>query len=93
MLTLTTFIDEYAKKNEITKRQSREEIERFVDTFKQLTYEFGGINILGFMKSEVITSPAKTVKNPKTQEDVEIPERDAIKLKISRKFKYMEGED
>lgn len=93
MLTLTTFIDRYAEINEMPKTKARAEIERFINTFKDCTIADGGVNILGFMKSEVVTNPAKTVKNPKTQEDVEIPARDVVKLKISRKFKYIDGED
>lgn len=92
MLTLKSFIDTYAEMNNITKKQSREEIERFIETYKTVTIENGGINLVGFAKSEVVTIPSKTVKNPKTKEDVVVPERQAVKLKISRKFKYMEDE-
>lgn len=81
MLTLTTFIDEYAKKNEITKRQSREEIERFVDTFKQLTYECGGITIIGFIKSEVKEQSAREYINPKTREKGFSEAKTVVKVK------------
>lgn len=93
MITLKSFIDTYAEMNNITKKQSREEIERFIETYKTATIENGGINLVGFAKSEVVTIPSRTVKNPKTQEEVVIPERRGVKLKISRKFKYMDDEN
>ena len=76
MLNISEFINKYAEINEITKKQSKEEIERFVSTFKALTFE-GGIDIRGFMKSEVIDVPAKKV----------------VKIKVSSKFKNMNMEE
>ena len=73
MLNISEFINKYAEINEITKKQSKEEIERFVSTFKTLTFE-GGVDLRGFMKSEVVNVPAKKV----------------VKIKVSSKFKNLE---
>ncbi len=92
MFTQKDFINFYAERNETTKTKAKEDIARFIDTFKAATFE-GGVNLLGFMKSEVVDQPAKTVKNPATQEDIQIPARRVVKVKISKKFRDMESEE
>lgn len=89
MLNISEFINKYAEINEITKKQSKEEIERFVSTFKALTFE-GGIDIRGFIKSEVVNVPAKKGRNPKDGTEISIPSHKIVKIKISKKFKNLE---
>ena len=89
MLNISEFINKYAEINEITKKQSKEEIERFVSTFKALTFE-GGIDIRGFIKSEVVNVPAKEGRNPKDGTEISIPPHKIVKIKISKKFKNLE---
>ena len=91
MLNISEFINKYAEINEITKKQSKEEIERFVSTFKALTFE-GGIDIRGFMKSEVIDVPAKKCRNPKDGSIVDVPAKKVVKIKVSSKFKNLTEE-
>ena len=90
MLNISEFINKYAEINEITKKQSKEEIERFVSTFKALTFE-GGIDIRGFIKSEVVNVPAKKGRNPKDGTEISIPPHKIVKIKISKKFKNLES--
>ena len=89
MLNISEFINKYAEINEITKKQSKEEIERFVSTFKTLTFE-GGIDLRGFIKSEVVNIPAKKGRNPKDGTEISIPPHKIVKIKISKKFKNLE---
>ena len=90
MLNISEFINKYAEINEITKKQSKEEIERFVSTFKTLTFE-GGIDLRGFIKSEVVNVPAKKGRNPKDGTEISIPSHKIVKIKISKKFKNLES--
>ena len=90
MLNISEFINKYAEINEITKKQSKEEIERFVSTFKTLTFE-GGVDLRGFMKSEVVDVPAKKGRNPKDGTEISIPSHKIVKIKISKKFKNLES--
>ena len=76
MLNLTTFIEKYSEINDMPKTKARAEIERFIATFKTCTYDFGGINLMGFAKSEVVDVPAKKV----------------VKIKVSSKFKNLTEE-
>ena len=89
MLNISEFINKYAEINEITKKQSKEEIERFVSTFKTLTFE-GGIDLRGFMKSEVVDVPAKKCRNPKDGSIIDVPAKKVVKIKVSSKFKNLE---
>ena len=90
MLNISEFINKYAEINEITKKQSKEEIERFVATFKTLTFE-GGVDLRGFIKSEVVNVPAKKGRNPKDGTEISIPSHKIVKIKISKKFKNLES--
>ena len=76
METLNSFIRKYAELHSIPMTQARAEIERFESAFKEITVESGGIDLRGFMKSEVVNVPAKKV----------------VKIKISSKFKNLTEE-
>lgn len=91
METLNSFIRKYAELHSIPMTQARAEIERFESAFKEITVESGGIDLRGFMKSEVVNVPAKKGRNPKTGETIDIAPKKVVKIKISSKFKNMEG--
>ena len=61
METLNSFIRKYAELHSIPMTQARAEIERFESAFKDITVESGGIDLRGFIKSEVVDVPAKKV--------------------------------
>ena len=90
METLNSFIRKYAELHSIPMTQARAEIERFESAFKEITVESGGIDLRGFMKSEVVDVPAKKGRNPKTGETIDIAPKKVIKIKISSKFKNLE---
>ena len=90
METLNSFIRKYAELHSIPMTQARAEIERFESAFKEITVESGGIDLRGFMKSEVVNVPAKKGRNPKTGEVIDIAPKKVVKIKISSKFKNLE---
>ena len=90
METLNSFIRKYAELHSIPMTQARAEIERFESAFKEVTVESGGIDLRGFMKSEVVDVPAKKGRNPKTGETIDIAPKKVVKIKISSKFKNLE---
>ena len=89
METLNSFIRKYAELHSIPMTQARTEIERFESAFKEITVESGGIDLRGFMKSEVVNVPAKKGRNPKTGETIDIAPKKVVKIKISSKFKNL----
>lgn len=90
METLNSFIRKYAELHSIPMTQARSEIERFESAFKEITVESGGIDLRGFIKSEVVDVPAKKGRNPKTGETIDIAPKKIIKIKVSSKFKNLE---
>ena len=90
METLNSFIRKYAEIHSIPMTQARAEIERFESAFKEITVESGGIDLRGFMKSEVVNVPAKKGRNPKTGETIDIPAKKVVKVKVASKFKNLE---
>ena len=90
METLNSFIRKYAELHSIPMTQARAEIERFESAFKEITAESGGIDIRGFIKSEVVNVPAKKGRNPKTGATIDIAPKKVVKIKVSSKFKNLE---
>ena len=90
METLNSFIRKYAELHSIPMTQARAEIERFESAFKDITAESGGIDLRGFMKSEVVNVPAKKGRNPKTGATIDIAPKKVVKIKVSSKFKNLE---
>ena len=90
METLNSFIRKYAEIHSIPMTQARAEIERFENAFKEITVESGGIDLRGFIKSEVVNVPAKKGRNPKTGETIDIAPKKVVKIKVSSKFKNLE---
>ena len=92
METLNNFIRKYAELHSIPMTQARAEIERFESAFKEITVESGGIDLRGFIKSEVVNVPAKKGRNPKTGETIDIAPKKVVKIKVSSKFKNLTEE-
>ena len=89
METLNSFIRKYAELHSIPMTQARAEIERFESAFKEITAESGGINLVGFIKSEVKDKPAHESKNPRTKEKITVPAKKVIKVKANPSFANM----
>ena len=92
METLNSFIRKYAELHSIPMTQARAEIERFESAFKDITVASGGIDLRGFIKSEVVDVPAKKGRNPKTGETIDIAPKKVVKIKVSSKFKNLTEE-
>ena len=90
METLNSFIIKYAELHSMPMTQARAEIERFESAFKEITAESGGVDLRGFMKSEVVNVPAKKGRNPKTGATIDIAPKKVVKIKVSSKFKNLE---
>lgn len=89
METLNSFIRKYAELHSIPMTQARAEIERFESAFKEITVESGGVDLRGFIKSEVVNVPAKKGRNPKTGETIDIAPKKVVKVKVASKFKNL----
>ena len=89
MLNLNEFVDYYASANNTSKAEAKRNITTFVDTYKSATLENGGVNLVGFLKSEVVDVPAKKGRNPKDGSIIDIPAKKVVKVKVASKFKNL----
>lgn len=89
MLNLNEFVDYYASANDTSKAEAKRNITTFVDTFKSATLEKGGVNLVGFLKSEVTDVPAKKGRNPRDGSVIDIPAKKVVKVKVASKFKNL----
>ena len=92
MLNLNEFVDYYASANDTSKAEAKRNITTFVDTFKSATLEKGGVNLVGFLKSEVTDVPAKKGRNPRDGSVIDIPAKKVVKVKVASKFKNLTEE-
>lgn len=92
MLNLNEFVEYYASVNNTSKAEAKRNITTFVDTYKSCVIENGGINIVGFLKSEVVDVPAKKGRNPKDGSVIDIPAKKVVKVKVASKFKNLTEE-
>lgn len=69
--------------------QAREEIQRFIKAFKNATASYGGVKLKGFLESYIKLLPARTVKNPKTQETFISEPKEFIKVVECDTFKRL----
>lgn len=90
MLNLNEFVRFWADVNSTSMAEAKRNILAFVDTFKAATVETGGVNLNGFLKSEIVDVPAKKGRNPRTGESIDIAPKKVVKIKIASKFKNME---
>lgn len=91
MVKKDEFIAKYAEMHDITKTRAKEEVSRFIDAFKQITYKEGGISITGFAESRVVTKEGREYKNPKTGKIGKSEAKTVVSLKIKPNFKNMES--
>lgn len=88
-MTLNEFVEFYAENSNMPKTKSKEEITRFIENFKAATVEDDGVDINGFIKSQVIEVPEKKCKNPRTQENIVKPKTKKIKVSAKPSFAKM----
>ena len=94
MINKTEFIAYYADKNNISKTQSKIEIDRFTETFADATAVNGGVNLIGYFKTEIADVPKRERMNPSTGKKFVAPAHKVVKLKAGAKIKNcLEGEE
>ena len=89
MLTLNQFTEFYAQNSDMPKTKAKEEITRFIENFKTATVENGGVDINGFIKSEIKDKKAREGVNPRTKERIMIPAKKHIKVFVKPSFAKM----
>lgn len=80
--------ERFAKANGTSVKEAREIILRVADTMKQslLDENNDGVKFINFITIEKVTRKARLGRNPKTKEEVQIPERKSLKVTIGEKY-------
>lgn len=88
-MNLPEFVNYYAERNEITKKQAKEEILRFIDTFKAVTYETGNVSLSGFIVASVENRKGRSYIDPRTKEELVSKDKRVVKIKPKPTFQSM----
>ena len=71
----------------VSKKDATEIVEQVIDIIKTGVKENGAVDIFGFMKIINVHKDAGTARNPRTNEIVDVPEKNVPKAKFSKTFK------
>lgn len=64
-----------------TKKESERLVTGFISTLETLLAKGDNLSIIGFGKFEVVTQNARTCRNPKTNEVIQVPEKKVVKFR------------
>lgn len=84
--------EEFAKlmvKNGMAKsqREAKENLDKFIGLLEEAILENGGLQLIGWGKLEIVKTAPKIGRNPKTGEEVKIPEGKKIKFTAGKELK------
>lgn len=84
-MTKQKFISLYQEKMEIsTKKEAERLINGFFSTLEEILVNGDDLSIIGFGKFETTTKAARVCRNPKTGEEVKVPEKKVVKFKVGK---------
>jgi DNA-binding protein HU-beta len=83
----TEMIAAIADKTGLTKRESEKALKAFTDTVAEELAKGNKVQLVGFGSFEVRTKAARTGKNPRTGEAINIPASKAPAFKAGKAFK------
>lgn len=83
----TEFVTKYAEVAGHTKKEAEKCYNAFIEVFTQGLAEDGEVNLAGFVKATKVHKEATTARNPKTGEEVQVPAKNVVKLKVLKGLK------
>lgn len=84
-MTKQEFIALYQEKMEIaTKKEGERLINGFFSTLEEVLVNGDDLSVLGFGKFETTTQSARTCRNPKTGEEIKVPEKKVVKFRVGK---------
>lgn len=82
-MTKTELVNEIAAKASLSKEAAKKALEATLESIEQALANEDKVQLLGFGTFAVVEKPARTCKNPRTGEMIEVPARKAVKFKPS----------
>ena len=86
-MTKTQMIDKIAKTTNLTKKQATEAVDAMVAAMQDALVAGDSVQIFGFGGFAVKNVPARTGRNPRTNETVEIPASRRVTFSASKTLK------
>lgn len=86
-------INEIAEKQKTTKADAKRFLEALEDTILEQVSEGNDVNISGLVKFSVEHRAARTMKNPRTGEDVEVAEKRVVKVRPMARLRKAAAEE
>ncbi|MGL5351021.1 MAG: HU family DNA-binding protein [Cetobacterium sp.] len=84
-MTKQEFIALYQEKMEIaTKKEAERLMNGFFSTLEEVLVNGDNLSVLGFGKFETTTQSARTCRNPKTGEEIKVPEKKVVKFRVGK---------
>lgn len=83
----TEFINYYAERNEITKKEATEAVENMIETITDVLASGDDISIVGFGKIGVRERAGRVGRNPKTGAEIQIKPSKSIFFKAGKLLK------
>lgn len=80
-------VDAMATKTGLTKKDMEAALVAFQETVTEELAEKGKVQLVGFGTFETVERKARTGRNPKTNEEIQIPATTAPKLKFGKSVK------
>lgn len=85
-MTKKEFIEKYAAKTGLTKKEATDQIEGFLEVVEDALSEGNNVQFVGWGTFEVKQTKERLGRNPKTGEEIMIPARKVVKFKAGKKL-------
>lgn len=86
-MTKTELVEFMAEKAEVSKAEAGRVLDAFVEGVTKGLVEDGKVSLVGFLTLEKKMRAERTARNPQTGEDIKIPARNAVTVKVGSKLK------
>lgn len=83
-MTKKEFIELYATKGDISKKEAEKYINLFLDSVEESLVKGEDVLFVGWGKWEVVDRAPRDVRNPQTQELMKIEGKKAVKFKVGK---------
>ena len=67
-----------------TKKEAERLMNGFFSTLEEVLVNGDNLSVLGFGKFETTTQSARTCRNPKTGEEIKVPEKKVVKFRVGK---------
>lgn len=86
-MTKQEFIELYQEKMEVTTKKDAERlVNGFFSTLEEVLVKGDNLSVLGFGKFETTTQSARICRNPKTGEEIKVPEKRVVKFRVGKRL-------